>query len=55
MREYFKSYNDKMENILPSIESESVDIVLTDPPYLYLKNQEKCVFRFTGKTCAAFT
>lgn len=40
MREYFKSYNDKIENILPLIESESVDIVLTDPPYLYLKNQK---------------
>lgn len=36
----YKSYNDKMENILPLIESESVDVILTDPPYLYLKNQK---------------
>lgn len=36
----YKSYNDKMENILPLIESESVDAILTDPPYLYLKNQK---------------
>ena len=36
----YKAYNDKMGNILPSIKSESVDIILTDPPYLYLKNQK---------------
>lgn len=36
----YESYNDKMENILPLIESESVDVILTDPPYLYLKNQK---------------
>lgn len=40
MYKAYKAYNDKMENILPSIKSESVDIILTDPPYLYLKNQK---------------
>lgn len=29
-----------MEEVLPQIESESVDVILTDPPYLYLKNQK---------------
>ena len=29
-----------MEDILPRLESESVDVIFTDPPYLYLKKQK---------------
>lgn len=38
--QYYQSYNAKMEDILPTLESESVDVIITDPPYLYLKNQK---------------
>lgn len=37
-------YNEDNASWMPRIESESVDVVLTDPPYLYLKNQKLDVF-----------
>lgn len=40
MDSIYKAYNGKMEDILPTIEDRSVDVILTDPPYLYLKNQK---------------
>ena len=35
-----KIYNEDNATWMPRIESESVDVILTDPPYLYLKNQK---------------
>lgn len=29
----YKLYNDKCENVIPSIENESIDMVVTSPPY----------------------
>lgn len=39
MIELDKIYNDDCLNIFPKIEDNSIDVILTDPPYLYLKNQ----------------
>ena len=35
-----KIYNEDNATWMPRIKSESVDVILTDPPYLYLKNQK---------------
>ena len=32
-------YHGKCEDILPTLKSESVDSIITDPPYLYLKHK----------------
>ncbi len=33
-------HHGKMEELITQLETESVDVILTDPPYLYLKNQK---------------
>lgn len=35
-----KVFHGKMEELILKLDDESVDIILTDPPYLYLKNQK---------------
>lgn len=35
-----KIYNSDCLDFLPHIEDSSVDVILTDPPFLYLKNQK---------------
>ena len=32
-------YHGKCEDILPTLKSESIDSIITDPPYLYLKHK----------------
>lgn len=34
---YFELYNDNCINVLPTIASQSVDAVITDPPYPHIK------------------
>lgn len=40
MKNFFTSHNAPMETVLPTLPDNSVDIILMDPPYLYLKNQK---------------
>lgn len=38
--ERIKFYNEDNLQIMAKMENESIDVILTDPPYLYLKNQK---------------
>ena len=40
MIELDRLYNEDCLDLLPKIEDSSIDVVLTDPPFLYLKNQK---------------
>lgn len=40
MLELNRLYYGKMEEMMLQLDDESVDVILTDPPYLYLKNQK---------------
>lgn len=40
MLEKNKLYRGKMEDLILQIDDNSVNVILTDPPYLYLKNQK---------------
>lgn len=40
MNKYIKLYHIDCLDLMASMPNESVDIILTDPPYLYLKNQK---------------